>query len=374
MERCLKYPPSKFLANIGFIFWSAILLAPCADATASGVENPLAETHDHERSRRPWSTSGKYTAHKNFEEHFVSGRRLAGLVAPKPLVLPYHNGPILSRMNNVTKLYVIYYGAFTRIQRLTVRRFFRSLAPPRHRARASIPTVAKWWEITKGYQDVWGESVAQLLIPSGEIEDKSYSRGRTLDQRDIEALLLKLPHILSNQGFCQEACGQHAYLYPSGATGGQMLPYVWVGDASTQCPGLCCWPFANLNYTFMENSQDKPLLPPSGEVGVDGMIINLAKLIAGAATDPYQNAYYQGDAAAPVEAAEACSGIFGCGAYAGYPGSLMKDPVTGSSFNSFGSRGYKFLLPWMWDPKTFTCAGQSHQSTNSLQFDLNLAC
>ncbi|XP_073388274.1 uncharacterized protein [Physcomitrium patens] len=87
MERCLKYPPSKFLANIGFIFWSAILLAPCADATASGVENPLAETHDHERSRRPWSTSGKYTAHKNFEEHFVSGRRLAGLVAPKPLVV-----------------------------------------------------------------------------------------------------------------------------------------------------------------------------------------------------------------------------------------------------------------------------------------------
>lgn len=29
-----------------------------------------------------------------------------------PLVLPYHNGPILSGQTNVTKLYVIFYGAF----------------------------------------------------------------------------------------------------------------------------------------------------------------------------------------------------------------------------------------------------------------------
>jgi hypothetical protein len=36
---------------------------------------------------------------------------------------------------------------------------------------------------------------------------------------------------------------------------------VWVGDASAQCPGLCCWPFANVNYTFMEGAQDAPLLP-----------------------------------------------------------------------------------------------------------------
>jgi hypothetical protein len=86
------------------------------------------------------------------EPNQLARRRLAALVPPQPLVLPYHNGPILSGQNNVTKLYVIFYGAFSKLQRYAMRRFLRSLAPPRHRARASIPTVAKWWETTKGYQ------------------------------------------------------------------------------------------------------------------------------------------------------------------------------------------------------------------------------
>lgn len=103
----------------------------------------------------------------------------------------------------------------------------------------------------------------------------------------------------------------------------------------------------------------KPLLPPSGDVGVDGMVINLATLIARAATDPYENAYYQGDVAAHVESAEACKGVFGNGAYAGYPGDLMQANATGASFNMFGFRGDKFLIPWMWNPFTFACAGQS---------------
>lgn len=360
-----QVPKHKLLTTAAFLLLSAIVLAPCVDATLS-EDKPI----DSQRRLRSWST---HTHAVSLEEHFLR-RRLATLVSPQPLVLPYHNGPILSGKKNITKLYVIFYGEFTKLQRHTLRRFLRSLAPPRHRARASIPTVAKWWEITKGYLDVYGESVAQLLIPSGEIQDEGYSRGMNLNQTDVEALVINslttfdvsarslyivvTASDVEVEGFCQETCGQHAYLYPSDITGGQMLPYVWVGDAATQCPGLCCWPFANVNYTFMEDMPE-PLLPPSGDVGADGMVMNLATLIAGAATDPYQNAYYQGDAAAPVEAAEACRGIFGNGAYAGYPGDLMRDNATGASFNLFGFRGDKFLVPWMWNPSTFACAGQS---------------
>ncbi|KAG0612104.1 hypothetical protein M758_6G001900 [Ceratodon purpureus] len=371
MEQGARNTLYKLLSTVSLLLLlGAIVLAPCVDATVS--EGNIELQNSQKRRNNSW---GAGTHAVSSERGQLVRRRLAALVSPHPLVLPYHNGPILSGKNNITKLYIIFYGEFSKIQRYTVRKFLRSLAPPRHRARASIPTVAKWWEITKGFQDVYGESVAQLLIPSGEIQDQMYSRGMNLNQTDIEALVLNslttfdisarslyivvTASDVAVTGFCQEACGQHGYLYPSDTTGGQMLPYVWVGDASTQCPGLCCWPFANLNYTFMENTQDEPLRPPSGDVGADGMVINLATLIAGAATDPYQNAYYEGDAGAPVEAAEACRGIFGQGAYAGYPGDLRQDNATGVSFNVIGFRGAKFLLPWMWNPMTFACAGQA---------------
>lgn len=301
-------------------------------------------------------------------------RRLTTLVNPQPLIIPYQGGPILSGRNGVTNLYVIFYGGFTQHQRGIVHRFLRSLSPPKRRPRASIHTVAKWWQITHAYKDMFDQSVAQIVVPNGEIQIRNYTLGRSLGQSDIEALVMQslgsfetssraLYIVLTSAdvevaGFCQESCGQHGYLYPSDATGGQMLPYLWVGDASSQCPGLCCWPFANLEYTST-GPANQSLVPPNGDLGGDGMIINLATLIAEAATDPYQNAYYQGDAGSPVEAAEACKGIFGPGAYSGYPGDVMLNNVTGGSFNVFGFQRDQFLLPWIWNPISEACAGQA---------------
>jgi hypothetical protein len=246
MEHGPKYLPHKSLTTAAsLLLLGIIVLARCVDATPS-QDSPI----DSQRRLRSWS-SHTHAASFEKQQHFP-GRSLAALVPPQPLVLPYHNGPILSGRSNITKLYVIFYGEFTKLQRHTVRRFLRSLAPQRHRARASIPTVAKWWEITQGYVDVYGESVAQWLIPSGEVQDEAYSRGTQLNQTDVEALLLnalttfevsaRSLYIVATAsdvevaGFCQERCGLHAYLYPSNITGGQMLPYVWVGDASRQCP------------------------------------------------------------------------------------------------------------------------------------------
>ena len=89
---------------------------------------------------------------------------------------------------------------------------------------------------------------------------------------------------------------------------------------------------------------------------MDGVVINLATLLAGAVTNPYGGGYFQGPAEAPLEAVTACTGVFGAGAYPGYPGQLPVDASTGASYNAVGVAGRRFLLPAMWDPKTSQCS------------------
>jgi hypothetical protein len=147
-------------------------------------------------------------------------------------------------------------------------------------------------------------------------------------------------------GFCMSRCGTH------GSTRGKTrVAYAWVGNPETQCPGQCAWPF----HQPMYGPQTPPLVAPNGDVGIDGMIINLATVIAGTVTNPYNNGYFQGPATAPLEAVSACTGIFGSGAYPGYPGKVLADKNTGASYNANGVNGRKFLLPAMWDPATSTC-------------------
>ncbi|GJZ89374.1 EXORDIUM-like protein [Tanacetum coccineum] len=130
------------------------------------------------------------------------------------------------------------------------------------------------------------------------------------------------------------------------------FPYIWVGNSETQCPGQCAWPFHQPIY----GPQGPPLVAPNNDVGMDGMVINLASLLAGTATNPFGNGYYQGDASAPLEAASACPGVYGKGAYPGYPGALLVDSTTGASYNAYGTNGRKYLVPAMYDPSTSTCS------------------
>ncbi|KAK7855923.1 protein exordium [Quercus suber] len=64
-----------------------------------------------------------------------------------------------------------------------------------------------------------------------------------------------------------------------------------------------------------------------------------------AATNPFKNGYFQGDHLAPLEAVMVCPGIFGEGAYPGYPGNLMADKISKASYNAYGTNGRKFLHP-----------------------------
>lgn len=281
---------------------------------------------------------------------FASAPRKLALVQPEPLILKYHNGPLLK--GNLT-VNLVWYGKFTPVQRSIIIDFIHSLSSS---ARTLQPSVSSWWQITGRYKG--GPSTIKL---GRQFLDQTYSLGKVLTPAQLLTLASKLPHrnsinvVLTSadvvpDDFCMSTCGAHG----SGLAGKHKkirFAYAWVGNPEKQCPGQCAWPF----HQPMYGPQTSPLVAPNGDVGVDGMIMNLATVLAGAVTNPFDNGYFQGPADGGLEAVSACEGIFGSGAYPGYPGKLLVDRTSGASFNAYGTHGRKYLLPAMWDPKTLAC-------------------
>lgn len=291
----------------------------------------------------------------------IEGRGLA-LVGTPQTVLTYHNGPLLTA-GPVIPVYIIWYGGFSQAQRATIKAFFASFGP---NAPSTVPSIRSWWSLTAGYKDTKGTPVAPSLSVAGE-ESFAAQPKKVLANPDIRALVVrslkKLPAnsnaiyvVLTSadvqlEEFCLNSCASH-FASNQTLTKGKSLPYIWAGNPGTQCPGLCAWPFAKPQYgppNFV------PLLPPSGDVGIDGLLINLASVLAGTVTNPFDTGYYQGDASAPLEAATACAGTYGVGAYPGYPGQLLTDPATKASFNTYGVNKREFLMPALWKPSTSLC-------------------
>jgi hypothetical protein len=307
--------------------------------------------------------------HHMVKTNFFGSSRF--LVTPAEIKVPYHKGPLLvGAKGGILKVYLIYYGTFTAAQKNIFDCFFSSFADPK--SAKGYPTVAGWWAMTKAYKDTKNISVAQRVVLGGVYADAAYSLKKNLKQTDIESLVtasLKggLPldptglYIVLTaadvvvQGFCANECGTHMFTSPSHETQNRALPFAWVGNAAKQCAGYCAWPFAK---PAPGTGPDVPPLKAPNEVGADGMIINIASMLLGAATDPYGNGYYQGVAADPLEAAGVCGGIFGNNAYPGYAGDLLKTNA-GASYNVNGDKGCKFLLPWYFNPATKQCAGQA---------------
>lgn len=285
-------------------------------------------------------------------------RKLSSLVQQQTL-LKYHRGPLLT---GNTTLNLIWYGRFTSSQRSIILDFIQSLssstASPPLRAQ---PSASTWWKIAESYS---GKPCT--LVLGNQILHDSYPLGKSLKSTHLLSLASN-PELnrknnhnnavnvvftaadVAVEGFCMSRCGTHGHKKTK--TGAAEFAYAWVGDSATQCPGQCAWPFHQPVY----GPQVPPLVAPNGDVGVDGMIINLATVLAGTVTNPYGNGFFQGPANAPLEAVSACTGAFGSGAYPGYAGRVLVDKATGASYNADGMHGRKYLLPAMWDPKTSKC-------------------
>lgn len=192
-----------------------------------------------------------------------------------------------------------------------------------------------------------------------QILDENYSIGKTLIQCQTKRLAAKgelenainivlTASDVAIEGFCSSRCGTHGSIWVKEKK--NRFTYIWVGNSETQCPGQCAWPLHQPNY-----GPQTRLVAPNNDVGLDGMIVNLASLLAGTATNPFGNGYFQGPAELPLEAASACNGVYGKGAYPGYAGELL-DSSSGGSYNAHGVNGRKYLLPALFDISTSSCS------------------
>ena len=312
-----------------------------------------------------WSHGQRAMPYKEFvESKLVGGSKF--LVSDPAIALDYHNGLLLTALINV---HIIFYGSWTATQVSILTDFIKSFDA----SSAGKPSVAGWWSITKNFKDKKKASVAQQVVLGEVLQDTKYSLKKNLLESDIKLLIgnavssKKLP-IDSNavylvltsadvsvQGFCDSQCGTHSYTR-SPATNHKILPFVWVGNPAKYCAGTCAWPYAKAPYGAGPNTP--PLKSPNNDVGVDGMCITVASMLVGAATNTLDDGYYQGVASDGYEAVAVCGGIYGSGAYPGYPGQLLKSKA-GASYNVNGINGRKFLCPFMFDPATKKCALQS---------------
>ncbi|KAI6687798.1 hypothetical protein NL676_024626 [Syzygium grande] len=255
-------------------------------------------------------------------------RKLAALYQPPPMVAKYQNGLLLD-------------GDLRTQQQ----------------SPSSVPSAAKWWSTVQIYMQKAGKSQTRVVLAS-QLDDESCSMGKLLKRDQITELAQKLSSRLGAgklalvltaqdvavEGFCVSGCGTH------GSVGQQA--YIWVGNSASQCPGQCAWPLHQPIY----GPQSAPLGAPNGDVGVDGMVINVASLLAGTVTNPFGDGYTVGAAGAPTDVASACTGSFGKVSLPGYAGELLVDSGTGASYNAEGLNGRKYLLPALFDPTTSQCS------------------
>ncbi|KAL5208600.1 hypothetical protein ABZP36_033035 [Zizania latifolia] len=289
----------------------------------------------------------------------MGARRRMELYKPDPAdMLSYHAGAVLRGNIPVS---ILWYGEFTPAQKSIIFDFLLSLSLAPY---AAAPSVARWWNtidelyLSKAAQtNSNGQNTKTKVLIANQVSDSQCSIGKLLTLAQVSALAAQAKPMkggvamvftaqdVTVEGFGMSRCGLHGSFAKSGTA------YIWVGNPATQCPGECAWPFHQPVY----GPQGAPLLAPNGDVGMDGMVMNLASMLAGTATNPFGDGYYQGSRDAPLEAATACPGVFGSGAYPGFAGELKVDEATGASYNANGANGRKYLLPALYDPSTATC-------------------
>ncbi|KAL2242226.1 UNVERIFIED_CONTAM: Protein PHOSPHATE-INDUCED 1 [Sesamum indicum] len=278
---------------------------------------------------------------------------------PQDQLLRYHNGALL---HGTIAVNLIWYGNFKPSQRAIVADFITSLSA----SSPTQPSVAAWWKAIEKYYHLAGSkasSSALSLYLGKQLLDDTYSLGKSLSQKQIVQLasrgdqknainVVLTAADVAVDGFCVNRCGTHGSKSALVKGKKYKFAYIWVGNSESQCPGYCAWPFHQPIY----GPQSPPLVAPNNDVGLDGIVMNLGGLLAGTATNPFGNGFYQGPSGAPLEAASACPGVYAKGAYPGYAGDLLVDPQSGASYNAHGANGRKYLLPAIYDPSTSKCS------------------
>jgi Phosphate-induced protein 1 conserved region len=269
--------------------------------------------------------------------------------------LTYHYGEVLQGQIPVS---LVWYGKFSGTQKYIITNFIDSLTYNQAQQQ-SWPSVSQWFgNIYNIYLSKTGKACpsTHIHLDHKQITDDNYSMGKYLTEDQISQLaalpkrkkgeitLVFTAEDVAVEGFCMARCALHRSDPNTGAL------VIWVGNPATQCPGHCAWPF----HQTLHGPVCAPLTAPNGDIGVDGMVMNLANMIAGTVTNPFGTGFYQGTNEAPLEASTACPGAYAKGHYPGYAGNLPIDSA-GASYNANGANGLKYLLPALFDPSTCSC-------------------
>ncbi|XVF56563.1 hypothetical protein PTKIN_Ptkin06aG0131200 [Pterospermum kingtungense] len=278
--------------------------------------------------------------------------------------ITHHGGPLLSGNLNLA---LIWYGNCGRVQKNIIRNFIKSLNSKDGDTNLQ-PQVSDWWKVVGNYQAAvpplgQGPPAAGPTLPKitvkvvKQVSDNTYKYGKILTTVDFIPKLVRdytagdpniIPVIVTArdvtvQGLCTGKCADHGVV--------DNKPYIIVGNPETECPGACGWPFHEAD----TEPKAVVLQPPNANMAADAMVVAFATALADTVTNPLNTGFYEGVEVDPVGPALACRGIFGIGASPGNPGKVQTDPATGASFNAYGNKGKKFLLPAIWDPKNSTC-------------------
>ncbi|WOK93989.1 hypothetical protein Cni_G02690 [Canna indica] len=150
-------------------------------------------------------------------------------------------------------------------------------------------------------------STSTAATPAFVIHDAVNARCRPIPVNPRGGLYLVLTSAdVVVQDFCVQVCGFHYFTFL--AIVGHTLPYVWVGNSATQCPGSCAYSFVVPPFAAGLRKAERPL---NVDVGVGGMVSVVAHELAEMASNPLVNAWYAGeDPISPTEIADLCEGIF----------------------------------------------------------------
>ncbi|CAI6001208.1 unnamed protein product [Closterium sp. NIES-64] len=261
------------------------------------------------------------------------------------------------------RVFVMWYGVFSAAQKQTLRTFVASLSPNADTA----VTVPLWWNVNRQYHDQAGRRVTETVTWGGETDDAGYSRGATLYDADVTALISdaitsgKLPYnadgvyfVLSDASvtqassdnlqadrFCEAFCGWHFF---GSAPGFGTFLTAWTGKADLQCPASC----------IAADIRGNASLSPTGDPGMDGLVSVFAHELAEAAASPFVSTWFDSDG---EENADKCSWTFA---------PILTDPSkarfapiftddSGTRYNLVGVNGSKFLIQHNWDLLSASC-------------------
>jgi len=200
--------------------------------------------------------------------------------------ISFHGGPVMTTGPNV---YFIWYGTWDSGDQSILTNLVRSIGP------------SSYFNINSTYYDGAGTHVANKVNYISARSDTSYSRGKSLSDSDIQAIVaagspkdtngvyfvLTSSDVNETSGFCTQYCGWHTH----GTIGGLDIKYAFIGNPA-RCPSAC----------------SNGTVAPNGSVGADGAASIVAHELEEATTDPDLNAWYDTRGA---ENADKCAWTFG---------------------------------------------------------------